>query len=170
MRTSRLQPSARQALVKRFFFETRPHKMASKLLLPPAWCIPCCAQGTGRLPVMLVRNPYRRMYSYFRHKWLSNPRKAPLTGWTDFPEFLRQLAEHRFSRVGQDFWHRSLPAPFTDPDLYHTLSFSDIVQDARWSAEAREVMQTRHGKLGGIAPCLEAIGETSSIRAICSVP
>ncbi|CAE7521874.1 unnamed protein product [Symbiodinium natans] len=133
--TSRLQPSARRALVKRFFFETRPHKLASKLLLPPGWCVPCCAAGSGRLPVMLVRNPYRRVYSYFRHKWLSNPRK-PLTEWRDLPEFVRKLLEQRLKPA-------PLASPFTEQDLRHLLSFGDLVRDLRWSAAARETMRTR---------------------------
>eukprot|EP00439_Symbiodinium_sp_Y106_P063395 s3114_g9.t2 len=134
--TARLRPSARRALVKRFFFETRPQKTASKLLLPPGWCMPCCAAGSGRLPVMLVRSPYRRVHSYFRHKWLANPSKEPLTGWKDLPEFVRKLAEHRTL-------NRSLPPLFTKQDLYHTLSFHDILRDIRWSAAAREVMRLR---------------------------
>ena len=144
IRTSRLHASARRALVKRFFFETRPHKMVSKLLLPPGWCIPCCSSASWRLPVMLVRNPYRRVFSYFRHKWLSNEWKKPLTEWSDLPEFLRRLAEHRFAGDG-NFWMRPLQSPFTEPDLYHTLSFRDIVQDVRWSTSAREAMRTRLG-------------------------
>ncbi|CAE7436202.1 unnamed protein product, partial [Symbiodinium microadriaticum] len=134
--TSRLHPWARRALVKRFFFETRPQKTASKLLLPPGWCMPCCAAGSGRLPVMLVRSPYRRVHSYFRHKWLANPSKEPLTGWKDLPEFVRKLAEHRTL-------NRSLPPLFTEQDLYHTLSFHEILRDIRWSAAAREAMRLR---------------------------
>ena len=143
VRTSRLHPWARRALVKRFFFETRPQKTASKLLLPPGWCMPCCAAGSGRLPVMLVRSPYRRVHSYFRHKWLANPSKEPLTGWKDLPEFVRKLAEHRTL-------NRSLPPLFTEQDLYHTLSFHEILRDIRWSAAAREAMRLRRGLRTGL--------------------
>ena len=38
---------------------------------------------------------YRRVYSYFRHKWLANPCEEPLMGWKDLPEFVRKLAAHR---------------------------------------------------------------------------
>ena len=53
----------------------------SKLLLPPGWCVPCCTSAAGRLVLVLVRNPFSRTQSWFRHRWLSNHRKVGHNTW-----------------------------------------------------------------------------------------
>eukprot|EP00435_Cladocopium_sp_Y103_P068042 s206_g30.t4 len=142
----------RKALLRRLFFELRiSDKVAwhvSKILLPPAWCVPCCEAAQGRLVLLLVRNPFRRVQSWFRHRWLSNRKKAPYNTWNEFPEFLHRLAAHKIPHVGAqserpNFWQKIFIKPVDRLDLVHTLSFDDIMQDPHWTNEARNAMRKR---------------------------
>ncbi|CAJ1357368.1 unnamed protein product, partial [Effrenium voratum] len=65
-----------------------------------------------RLPVM-VRNPFRRVQSWFRHKWLANKGKEPYATWAGFLPFLRYMWEHRSDANDPNgFWKRVLKRPF----------------------------------------------------------
>ena len=143
---NKLTPKLRRELLLRLRFEIlygpdgQVSKGHSRQLLPPGWCVPCCTSASGRLVLLVVRNPFRRVQSYFRHRFLDNPKKAPLVTWNKFPIFLQLLSDHRRN---QSFWHVPMPRPLDHLCLTHTLSFSDIIEDPKWSGEAREAVQTR---------------------------
>ncbi|CAJ1375323.1 unnamed protein product [Effrenium voratum] len=147
----RLRRKQRAALQQRMLFEVlidgstmRVAEYASKILLPPGWCIPCCAHASGRLPVVLVRNPFRRVQSWFRHKWLANKGKEPYATWAGFLPFLRYMWEHRSDANDPNgFWKRVLKRPFNMLDVAHTMSFRDILEDPRWPQEAAARLRAR---------------------------
>ncbi|CAJ1342414.1 unnamed protein product [Effrenium voratum] len=118
-----------RSLFRRMQMEMAQHSLISK-------CILCCAFATRRLPVIFVRNPYRRVESYFRHRFLGNSGKAPLTTWEAFPGFLRLLADHRRDSV----WRAEALPPLDEHDLMHTLSLDELLEDVRWPQAAREAL------------------------------
>jgi len=143
--SSRLGYEEKQSVFQRLQQLFTAEVATSKLLLPPSWCVPCCASASGRLPVVLVRNPFRRLESYFRHKWLGNERKAPFTKWKKFPLWLRMLCDYRQLSENTTwgfFGFRGRP-PLGPNDITHTLSLAELVQDPRWSSAAREALETQ---------------------------
>ena len=54
-------------LVSRLLFATGGHILPdSHLYLPPHLCCSCCTNANGRLPVVVVRNPFSRLASNWR--------------------------------------------------------------------------------------------------------
>ncbi|CAK0893005.1 unnamed protein product [Prorocentrum cordatum] len=60
-------------------------------MLPHAGpCLPCCS-GAGRLPAVVVRNPFARLMAYYQRAWLGNRQKA-LQSVDEFPDWVESLA------------------------------------------------------------------------------
>merc|ERR1711920_809392 len=99
----------------------------------------------GRLPVILVRNPFRRLVSYFRHKWLGNERKDPFTRWSAFTSWLQLMHDHRRSTENTTWGFYSFKgnSPIGANDITHTLSLGELIQDPRWPPSARDALKAR---------------------------
>eukprot|EP00434_Breviolum_minutum_P008044 symbB.v1.2.007092.t1/scaffold431.1/size205911/5 len=117
--------------------------------LPPAHLCPlCCIHGWQRQRVVLARNPFVRLMSYFRFAWLNRP-DWPLhkwTRWEGFSEFYRFVLNLRDSKPGlfanglewskesitkcQQADDKSVPGtalhPWVCKTTYYTLSSYDI--------------------------------------------
>ena len=63
------------------------------VVVPPQQCFLCCAgQGSDRLKVVFVRNPFVRVVSYFRMNWINNTRQHPdCTTWSCFEDFIGRI-------------------------------------------------------------------------------
>lgn len=70
--------------------------------VPPAHLCPmCCMYGHGRQRVVLARNPYLRLVSYYRFRWLNaGDVSQPRTRWVDFGAWLGSLLGFRAGRAG----------------------------------------------------------------------
>ncbi|CAE8612722.1 unnamed protein product [Polarella glacialis] len=73
-----------------------------RFILPQHLCPTCCQHGAARLKLLVARNPFERLVSYFRLKWLGSPTKVH-NRWEDFPVFVQYVASRQrvvFTRVG----------------------------------------------------------------------
>jgi len=74
--------------------------------MPRSYCTLCCAWGDGRLRVVVARNPYVRLMSYYKMKMGDDiddlVSKTPFVfkGWSDFRPWLLTLLSHR-ERTGR---------------------------------------------------------------------
>ncbi|CAL1165040.1 unnamed protein product, partial [Cladocopium goreaui] len=71
--------------------------------LPPANLCPlCCIHGWQRQRVVLARNPFVRLMSYFRFVWLNNPNWGDhkWTGWAGFSDYYQFVLQMRDSKPG----------------------------------------------------------------------
>lgn len=78
-------------------------------LLPHApYCPMCCAIGKNRLKVFVVRNPFVRLASFFKMKWLDGGDAEYVHGeefrfsesWADFRSWVYMALSHRETRGG----------------------------------------------------------------------
>merc|ERR1711879_1119803 len=80
-------------LVNRSLFrmpkETEVGKESVLHFLPPAHLCPiCCLNGIGRQQVLIARNPYLRIMSYFKYRFLNSVLFSSKTTWDDFGPWL----------------------------------------------------------------------------------
>ena len=138
--------------------------LAVREFIPPAHLCPtCCLYGHGRQKVILARNPFVRITSYFRYSWLNYDRdygrNHPWTSWQGFPNWIRAVVEVRRRRPGgfaNDLsWVEMTPqvcSPLkgnaTDvgwscdgegfrihvDEVFHIRPISDMVRDLRFAA------------------------------------
>eukprot|EP00929_Paragymnodinium_shiwhaense_P090402 TRINITY_DN50591_c0_g1_i1.p1 TRINITY_DN50591_c0_g1~~TRINITY_DN50591_c0_g1_i1.p1 ORF type:complete len:504 (+),score=48.79 TRINITY_DN50591_c0_g1_i1:149-1660(+) len=111
-----------------------------RLIMPPHLCPTCCRRAVGRLPVLIVRNPFFRLVSVFRLKWLHSELKVH-NRWEDFPVFARYVSEVFNSTDAYDslpdvFLHNgsainklTKEPEFVQWDLLHTRAISEWLQD-----------------------------------------
>jgi len=80
-----------------------------RILPPGPYCPMCCARGDGRLKVVIARNPYTRIASYFKMRWIDkhddsmDPLVKFYNGWKDFRHFVHAVLSHR--EVNGGFTH-----------------------------------------------------------------
>eukprot|EP00747_Dinoflagellata_sp_TGD_P179587 gnl/TRDRNA2_/TRDRNA2_30630_c0_seq2.p1 gnl/TRDRNA2_/TRDRNA2_30630_c0~~gnl/TRDRNA2_/TRDRNA2_30630_c0_seq2.p1 ORF type:complete len:579 (+),score=79.30 gnl/TRDRNA2_/TRDRNA2_30630_c0_seq2:235-1737(+) len=115
-------------------------KVGRRLMLPPHLCFTCCREGHGRVRVIIVRNPFARLVSLFRLRWLGSTAFKLHTRWEDFPVFVNYVSEiYNFTdayktrrstfRYGAKGGKRREPE-FEQFDLLHTISITEWTEDA----------------------------------------
>eukprot|EP00397_Hematodinium_sp_SG-2012_P027737 GEMP01029161.1.p1 GENE.GEMP01029161.1~~GEMP01029161.1.p1 ORF type:complete len:302 (+),score=53.24 GEMP01029161.1:699-1604(+) len=88
-------------------------------LLPPApYCPMCCATGKNRLKVFVARNPFVRIASLFKMKWLDlGDNEDYIHGeefrfcesWADFRQWVYMVISHRETLGGFTHWLERFP-------------------------------------------------------------
>ncbi|CAK9077008.1 Pentatricopeptide repeat-containing protein [Durusdinium trenchii] len=96
------------------------------LVAPPFLCQQCCMQGYGRLMVILARNPYMRIASYFK-RWIAPTRF--FGDWSMFPIWLRHL--QNVSRFTDGFKACRGRGELNSDDVLHTRSVKEMLDDDR---------------------------------------
>jgi len=117
--------------------------------VPPAHLCPtCCGYGVGRQLVIVGRNPFLRLTSYFRFRWL-NYETERWPSWQDFPKWLQATLSAR-QLIGEDggyfsspSWKRTLVhkckgrltecdlAWLDDTEVFHLRPLGDVARDPR---------------------------------------
>lgn len=117
-------------------------EIGKRFVLPPHLCLTCCQTGFGRIKVLVVRNPFERLFSFFRLKWLDSSSKKS-NRWDDFPVFVRYVSEisnntdaylnlpDTFS-YGASTQEGDTPE-FTQYDLLHTRAVSEWLASASFA-------------------------------------
>jgi len=81
--------------------------IVEQYVTPAHLCPMCCLHGHGRQRVIIGRNPYVRLVSYFRFRWLNLASgQHPRTTWVDFGPWLAVILGFRASRP--DFFANGL--------------------------------------------------------------
>jgi len=80
-----------EEIMNRLFYRAM-HRLrwpaAHQKFIPPAHlCPPCCMYGHGRQFVVVARNPFVRLTSYFRFTLLNEHRRNPPSPWTSWAHF-----------------------------------------------------------------------------------
>merc|ERR1711976_721772 len=98
----------------------------------------CCRTGFGRTRVLVVRNPFSRLLSVFRLRWLGNEDMVH-NRWEDFHVLARYVSEvfnssDAYKTLPLLFGHGVLDTTgkwgeFKQWDLLHTRSISEWLQD-----------------------------------------
>jgi len=74
--------------------------------MPRSYCTLCCAWGDGRLRIVVARNPFVRLMSYYKMKMIDEADDTGLfatplyEGWSDFRPWILALLSHR-ERTGR---------------------------------------------------------------------
>eukprot|EP00913_Durusdinium_trenchii_P033288 g31163.t1 len=142
-----------------------PSVTVEREFLPPAHLCPlCCLYGRQRQHVVLARNPFVRLMSYFRFSWLNNAywgsHKTSWSGFADYYQFVLRVRDskpglfangldwvqesHNFckqadlSRVPGTALHpwicRTTYYTLSAYDVFHLRPVSDMVKDERFLA------------------------------------
>ncbi|CAL1134170.1 unnamed protein product [Cladocopium goreaui] len=107
-------------------FLTSAEKTLGWLVTPPFMCHQCCQQGHGRLMVLLARNPYMRVASYFK-RWMI----TKFGGWPNFATFVTVLMEvTNTTNCFRDCIGAEFPWLNSD-DVLHLRSVKEMLDDPR---------------------------------------
>ncbi|CAK9102382.1 unnamed protein product [Durusdinium trenchii] len=107
------------------------------LVAPPFLCQQCCMQGYGRLMVILARNPYMRIASYFK-RWIAPTRF--FGDWSMFPIWLRHL--QNVSRFTDGFKACRGRGELNSDDVLHTRSVKEMLDDDRVAKDLEQLQQS----------------------------
>ncbi|CAK9085813.1 Large neutral amino acids transporter small subunit 3 (L-type amino acid transporter 3) (Solute carrier family 43 member 1) [Durusdinium trenchii] len=100
------------------------------LVVPPFMCQQCCTQGYGRLLVVLGRNPYMRLASYFQRRTGPKVPGSKAVDWSKFKGWVRLL--HNITTNTNSFQTlRGVPHLIGSDDLLHLRSAKEMLDDAR---------------------------------------
>ncbi|CAE7714708.1 unnamed protein product [Symbiodinium pilosum] len=114
-------------------------ELGKRFVLPRHLCLTCCQLGAGRLRIMVVRNPFERLVSFFRLKWLGSQAKVS-NRWADFPTYVRYVSEiFNYTDAYQtlpDFFQHGKRMPnsvqeFEQNDLLHTRAVAEWLASAQ---------------------------------------
>jgi hypothetical protein len=145
-----------QTLTSRCFrhYTSSPGNLGRRVNLSPHLCFTCCIKGTNRLHLVFARNPFTRLTSYFRLRWLGSSSKKH-NSWVDFPQFVDYVARLDNETDAYSTYKlpvskplRSLAADFVDEDLLHTRSASEWIrqsmQASQWTSRYVHVVRIEH--------------------------
>eukprot|EP00434_Breviolum_minutum_P037939 symbB.v1.2.033643.t1/scaffold4209.1/size43054/4 len=159
-------------LVSRLLFATGGHILPdSHLYLPPHLCCSCCTNAKGRLPVVVVRNPFSRLASNWRLtvifplQWAlqqntTDPAAKALRSLSSFPKFVSfvqgLLTGTTLDTVGQVAKAENLqgdrvpPWPPSHPlslgDLLHLIPVADLLKSvpSEWKDRRKMFLHMEH--------------------------
>ena len=109
------------------------------LVLPPFLCPQCCRQGIGRLLVVMARNPYMRLASYYK-RWIG-PRLN--NNWSRFGEWVNLLANVSRQTDAFRLCH-GVPGVVAADDVLHTRSVREMLDDPRLPARSQRSFAILH--------------------------
>ncbi|CAJ1329171.1 unnamed protein product [Effrenium voratum] len=140
----------------------------SHLYLPPHLCSSCCATGRGRLPVVVVRNPFSRLASNWRltvllplhwaHNSSFDPRVQELRRLSEFSVFIR-LVERLLQGItatvekaagAASFLHDRVeeedPSSLSLGDVVHFIPVAELLRGApqEWQMQRKMLLHLEH--------------------------
>ncbi|CAE7569574.1 unnamed protein product, partial [Symbiodinium sp. CCMP2456] len=130
--------------------------LGRRFMLPKHLCPTCCQYGIGRLRVMLVRNPFERLVSFFRYRWLGSANKRS-NRWEDFATYVRYVSQvfnqtDAYRRLPSEFSHGALLPDnrheFEQEDLLHTRAVSEWLASAQPPLNASDFFHIKVEELG----------------------
>eukprot|EP00747_Dinoflagellata_sp_TGD_P035997 gnl/TRDRNA2_/TRDRNA2_138210_c0_seq1.p1 gnl/TRDRNA2_/TRDRNA2_138210_c0~~gnl/TRDRNA2_/TRDRNA2_138210_c0_seq1.p1 ORF type:complete len:419 (+),score=63.16 gnl/TRDRNA2_/TRDRNA2_138210_c0_seq1:43-1257(+) len=100
------------------------------LVLPPYMCPTCCRSGIRRLLVVLARNPFMRLVSYFKKWYLTGKQAIRRWRWEDFGTWILEMA-HIARTTDAYTAGRGFNSDFELSDIFHTRSVREMLGDTK---------------------------------------